>query len=153
MRVPCASTRAKIDLGVDRHLGLVPVDAVAQEQLVVVRDDAVVDPDDAPVADGVVVRGDRRMPLRVVADVDEGLLRRSRDGDRVEHRAGAGLLLVDGEGAIRADRVSDGVGAALGDPGKQRLSRECSIDLRLVTDAVACDSAHVSSALSVLGEP
>ena len=43
----------------------------------------------------------------------------------------------------------DGVRAALGDSGEQRLSRECSIDLRLVADAVACDSAHVSSSLSV----
>ena len=93
------------------------------------------------------------MPLRVVADVDERLPRRRRDGDRVEHRARAGLLLVDGERAVRADRVSDGIRAALGDPGQQCLSRECSIDLRLVADAVACDSAHVSSSLSVLGEP
>ena len=140
-------------LGVDRHLGLVPGDAVTSEQLVVVLDDPVVDADDAPVANGVVVRRDRRMPLRVVADVDERLPRRRGKGDRVEHRARAGLLLVDGEWAIRADCISDSIRPALGDPGQQCLSRKCSIDLRLVADAVACDSAHVSSSLSVLGEP
>jgi len=140
-------------LGVDGHLGLVPRDAVAGEELVVVRDDPVVDPDDAPVTDGVVVRGDRGMPLRVVAHVDECLPRGRRDDERLEHRAGTGLLLVDGKRAVPADRVSHRVRAALGDPGQQCLSRKCSIDLRLVADAVACDSAHVSSSLSVLGEP
>ena len=76
-------------LGVDRHLGLVPGDAVTNEQLVIVLDDPVVDPDDAPVTNGVVVRRDRRMPLGVVADVDERLLRRRGEDDRVEHRARA----------------------------------------------------------------
>ena len=34
------------DLGVDRHLGLRALDAVLREELVVVLDDPVVDPDD-----------------------------------------------------------------------------------------------------------
>ena len=141
-------------LGVDRHLGLVPRDAVTNEQLVVVLDDPVVDADDAPVANGVVVRRDRRMPLRVVADVDERLTASTAGRTIVSSIALAPVCcLWTVERTVRADRVSDGVRASLGDPGQQCLSRKCSIDLRLGADAVACDSAHVSSSLSVLGEP
>ena len=60
-------------LGVDGHLRLRAGAAERGEELVVVDDDPVVDPDHRPVAHGVVVGGDRRMTLGVVADVDEQL--------------------------------------------------------------------------------
>ena len=60
-------------LGVDGHPRLGAGAGVAGEELVVVQDDPVVDPDDRAVADGMVVGGDRGMALRVVADVDEEL--------------------------------------------------------------------------------
>ena len=39
-------------------------------------------------------------------------------------------------------RVADGVGAALGDPGQQRLRGERPLDARLGAKAVSGDSAH-----------
>ena len=60
-------------LGVDGHLRLGALEAVAREDLLVVDDDPVVDPDDRAVPDRVVVRLDRGMALRVVAHVDEHL--------------------------------------------------------------------------------
>ncbi len=71
-------------LRVDGHLGLVTLDAVACEELLVVRDDPVVDARHGAVADGVVVRGDRRVALRVVADVDEHLPGSGGHDDGVE---------------------------------------------------------------------
>ena len=50
-------------LGVDGHLGLLPLEAVAGEDLLVVEDDPVVHALDRAVADGVVVRGDPRWPF------------------------------------------------------------------------------------------
>jgi hypothetical protein len=54
---------------------------VGGEQFVVVEDDPVVDTDDRAVSHRVVVGRDRRMPLRVVAHVNEKLsgVRRHRD--------------------------------------------------------------------------
>jgi hypothetical protein len=57
---------------------------MSSEQLVVVEDDSVVNTDDGAVANRMIVRGDRRMPLGVVADVDENLGRAPRDPDLVE---------------------------------------------------------------------
>ena len=62
-------------LGVDGHLRLGPLEAVAREDLLVVQDDPVVDPDDAAVPDRVVVRLDPGMALRVVPHVHERLRR------------------------------------------------------------------------------
>src|SRR5205085_10969568 len=66
-------------LGVDGHLGLGALDAVAVEDLLVVEDDPVVDADDGAVADRVVVRLDRRVALRIVADVEQGFARLGRE--------------------------------------------------------------------------
>ena len=60
-------------LRVDGHLGLGPVEPVTGEELLVVLDDAVVNPDHRSVADRMVVGDDRRVTLREVANVDEGL--------------------------------------------------------------------------------
>ena len=65
-------------LGVDGHLRMRALEAVAGEDLLVVDDDPVVDPDDRAVPDRVVVRLDRRMALRVVANVHEHLRGRRR---------------------------------------------------------------------------
>ena len=54
-------------------------------------------PTTGAVPDRVVVRGDRRVALRVVADVDERLRRVGRDASCVEERARAGALLVHGD--------------------------------------------------------
>ena len=58
-------------LGVDRHLGMGALEAVVGEDLLVVDDDAVVDPDHGAVPDLVVVRLDRGMALGVVTYVHE----------------------------------------------------------------------------------
>ena len=120
-RRPVRLDEGEDDLGVDGHLGLVAVDVVAPEELLVVGDDPVVDPRHVAVANGVVVRGDRRVPLRVVADVHQRLARRGGDEDGLEQGARSRLLLVHLERPLRAVRVADGVCAALGDPGEQRL--------------------------------
>ena len=69
---------------VDGHLRLGPGAGVGGEQLVVVDDDPVVDADDRPVPDGMVVGVDRRVALRVVADVHEELVRGLRHRDALE---------------------------------------------------------------------
>jgi hypothetical protein len=121
---------------------------VALEELVVVHDDPVVDPHDRPVANGVVVRGDRRVTLCVVTHVNERLDGFPRDRDLIEERARAGALLVDLDRAARAAvGVPDGVGAALGDPGEQRLGRERPVDGRGAAQAIAGDAAHQGSIL------
>ncbi len=58
-------------LRVDGHPRLRAGAVELAEDLVVVDDDPVVDPDDRPVADGMVVGRDRRVPFRVVTHVDE----------------------------------------------------------------------------------
>jgi hypothetical protein len=130
-------------LGVDRHVGLVAAPPALLEELIVVRDDPVVDPDDLAVADRVVVRGDGRMALRVVAHVDERLDGVGRDLDPIEQLARAGALLEHVDGTVRNPvRVPDGVGAALGDPGQQRLRRERPVDARRGAQAIAGNAAH-----------
>ena len=62
-------------LRVDGHLRLLALETVPGEDLLVVEDDPVVDADHGAVPDGVVVGGDSRMALRVVAHVDESLRR------------------------------------------------------------------------------
>jgi hypothetical protein len=81
-------------LGVDGHAGLGARNAIGSEQLVVVGDRAVVDPDDRSVADRMVVGQDTRMTLRVVPDVHEELRSGLGHLDAVEELACARALLV-----------------------------------------------------------
>ena len=130
-------------LGVDGHPGLGALEAVPREDLLVVRDDPVVDPDDRPVADRVVVGGERRMALGVVADVEEGLGRLLGHLDRLEQLARARSLLVrDDRGVARAVGVADRVRAALGDRCEQGLGRERPVDATRGTNAVSGYTAH-----------
>ena len=75
-------------LGVDGHARLGAGAGVGGEQLVVVQDPAVVDADDGPVPDRVVVGLDRRVALREVADVHEELVRPLGHGDVLEEPRG-----------------------------------------------------------------
>jgi hypothetical protein len=120
---------------------------VALEELLVVGDDPVVDPDHRAVADGVVVGLDRRMALRVVAHVDERLGRVEGNPDAVEQLARARALLVDAGSAPAAVRIADGVRAALGDPREQGLGCERPVDARGLAQAIAGDAAHQGSSL------
>ena len=130
-------------LGVDRHLRVRPLEAVVGEDLLVVDDDPVVDPDHRAVADRMVVRLDRGMALGVVADVHEHLRRGRGDVHLVQQLARARAALVDGDGAARAPvRVADRVGAALGDSGQERLCCERPLDARFGAQAVSGNSAH-----------
>jgi hypothetical protein len=115
---------------------------VTREELLVVGDDAVVHARHRPVPDGVVVRGDRRVSLRVVADMDEDLPGGGGDQDRVEEGARPGLLLVHLELPDIAVRIPDGVGATLGDAGEKRLRGQRSVHPRSGPEAVASDAAH-----------
>ena len=104
-------------LGVDGHLGMGALEAVVGEDLLVVDDDPVVDPDDRAVPDRVVVRLDRGMALGVVPHVHEHLRRRPAGTcTSLQQLTGAGAALVHRHGAARAAMgVPDGVGAALCD--------------------------------------
>jgi len=97
--------------------------SVGGKQLVVVRDDPVVDPHHRPVAHRMVVGGDRGMPLRVVPDVDEQLVDLLRHRDAVEQLRRRRALLDDG--GVRLVRgpvgIADGVSASFGDRSKQGL--------------------------------
>ena len=130
-------------LGVDRHLGLCACEAGPREDLLVVLDDPVVDADDRAVPDRVVVGADPRMALRVVAHMDENLVRDCRYGNVVEDGARSGALLVHGHAARGvAVRVADCICATLGDSCKERLRAERTIDLGSMVDAVSRDAAH-----------
>ena len=109
------------------------------------------DPDDRPVADGVVVGRDRRVALRVVADVHEQLRGRLRDGDPLEQAAGRSSLLRDDRVLVarRSVGIADGVGPALCDAGEQRLRRERPVDGATRREAVSSDAAHFSELLGV----
>src|SRR5262245_17871556 len=141
-------------LGVDGHVRLVPFKVVPGEDLLVVDDDPVVDALDGAVADGVVVGGDLRVPLRVVAHVQEGLARVLRDVEAVEERARSGALFVKLEvTAVGAIGVANRVGAPLGDPCEQGLARECPVDPARVMQAVSGYSTHWNDARSLAGRP
>jgi len=103
---------------------------VGGEQLVVVRDDPVVDADHRPVADRMVVGRDRRVALGVVPDVHEHLGRLAWDGDPLEELRGGRPLLHDGRIrlVVGAVGVPDGVGAALGDGCEERLCGQGALD-------------------------
>jgi hypothetical protein len=116
------------------------------EQLVVVDDDPVVDPDDRTVPHRMVVGRDRRMALRVVADVDEELARMCRHGDPVEQPArGRALLRAHRIFVLPAAiRVADRVGATIGDTGEQCLRSERPVDAASRREAISSDAAHSS---------
>ena len=132
-RVPCSSTSAKIASESTVISGSARVDVVAREELLVVDDDPVVDARHVAVADRMVVGDDRRVALRVVAHVDERL-RRVAGGRRPSSSSAVAPVccLCTSSAARAAVRVADGVGAALGDPGEQRLGGERPVMLESV---------------------
>ena len=131
-------------LGVDGHLGLLALEAVPGEDLLVVQDDPVVHAFHRAVADGVVVGGDPGVALCVVAHVDERLGGLGGNRNPVEERARAGTLLVHRERpAVASIGIADCVCAALGDSGEQGLSRERPIDSARALQAVSGDSTHM----------
>jgi len=139
-------------LGVDRHPGLGPLEAVLGEDLLVVQDDLVVDADHRSVPDRMVVGPDHGVALGVVAHVNEHLARVLRDLDPVEELARAGALLVDVDAAAAvAIRVPDRVRAALGNTGQQSLRCERPLDVALSTQTESGDSARGSGARRRLG--
>src|SRR5207247_5916362 len=108
------------------------------------------DPDDRAVADRVVVGAQARVPLRVVADVDEELRRPGGHLDQLEEAACARPLFVNGDMARPGAIGEPGrVRAALGDPRQQRPGRERPLDPTFVAEAVSGDSTHSASDLSV----
>ena len=131
-------------LGVDGHPRLRARAGVGGEQLVVVEDDPVVDPDDRSVPDRVVVGRDRRMALRVVAHVDENLGRVRWHRDPLEQTARGRALLRDDRIPVggAAMGIPDCVRAAVGDPRKERLRRERAVDAAPLREAISGDSAH-----------
>jgi hypothetical protein len=133
-------------LRVDGHRRVPALPAVAVEELLVVLDDAVVDPDDRAVADRVVVGLDRGVALRVVPHVHEHLAGARRDVHAVEQPARAAALLDDVDPrAYAPEGVSGRIGAAFGDPGQQGLRRQRPVDGRLLTQAVTSDATHTKT--------
>ena len=131
-------------LRVDGHPRLCPGARKLAEQLVVVEDDPVVDPDHRAVPDRVVVGRDRRMALRVVAHVDEQLGRVRGDLNAIEEVARRRPLLCHDRIGVTgaAVRVPDRVRATLGDPGEQRLRRQRPVDAAARGEAVTSYSTH-----------
>ena len=130
-------------LRVDGHVRMGPLEAVVREDLLVVDDDPVVDPDDRAVPDRVVVRLDRGMALRVVPDVHEHLRRRRGNVQLAEQLAGPRAALVHRHRSAEATMgVPDGIGAALCNPGQERLGSERAFDARFRAEAVSGDSTH-----------
>ena len=124
-------------------LGLGPLDRVPGEDLLVVDDDPVVDPDDRAVPDRVVVGENGGVALGVVTHVHQGLGRVGGQLDRVEQCRRAGALLVNRHvRASAAVGVADRVCAALGDPREQRLGCQGAIDGGGSVEAVSGYSAH-----------
>ena len=105
---------------------------VGGEQLVVVRDDPVVDADDRPVPNGMVVGVDRGVALGVVAHVHQQLRHILGHRDPLEELRGGRALLDDGGVFLgsRAVGVPDGVGPSLGDGGEQCLRSQRPLDIR-----------------------
>src|SRR5262249_43518918 len=140
-------------LAVDGHLGLVPLEAVAVEDLLVVDDDPVVHALHGAVPHRVVVGLYPRMALRVVPHMQDRLVRILWDRQAVEERARPGALLVKREVFSRpAIRIPRSVGAALCDAGEQRLSRERSVYATRAMKAISGDSTHsaISAHFSML---
>ena len=117
---------------------LVPHEIVTAEELVVVGDDPVVDPGHATVPDGMVVRGDRGVALRVVADVNQNLAGALGDDHGVEQCAAP--VCAAPPRAAGAVCVADRVGA-LRDTREQRLGSQRPV--HRVPPARNRDAAHV----------
>ena len=142
-------------LRVDRHPRLGARTREVGKELVVVEDDPVVDSDDRPVPDRVVVGRDGRMALRVVAHVDEQLRRMRGNVDALEQVARRRSLLRHGGIGVAgaAIRVSDRVGASLGDPCEQRLRRQRPVDAAIRGEAVPGYATHTQLPISSSSEP
>ena len=113
------------------------------EELVVVRDDPVVDADDGAVPDRMVVGGEGGVALRVIPHMEERRARGRRDRDEIEQLAGAGALLVDGYGSVSGPvGVPGRIGASFRDRGEQNLGCERPVDAAFDAKAVSGDSAH-----------
>ena len=141
------STSAKIASESTVISGVARAEAELGEDRIVVRDESVVDADHGAVPDRVVVRLDGRVALRVVADVDERLRRAAGDLHAVEEPGRAAVLLVDVDvGPAVPPCVPDRVGAALGDPGEERLRRERALDAALAAEAISRNAAHMNAA-------
>ena len=118
-------------------------DRVPGEDLLVVDDDPVVDPDDGAVPDRVIVGENGGVALGVVTDVHQGVRRIGGQLDRVEECRRAGALLVDRHvRACAAVGVADRVCTALCDPREQRLGCKGAIDGGGSVEAVSGYSAH-----------
>ena len=140
---PAALHEGEDHLRVDRHPRLGMLEAVRGEQLLVVVDHTVVDPDDRAVPDRVVVGEEGRMALREIADVNECLDDIVWELDGVEELRRARSLLVEGHRRrAAAVGVTGGVSASLGDTCEKCLRRERPIDARVGREAVSRDSAH-----------
>ena len=144
--VPRVRGQGEDRLGVDGHPGLGTGAGVGGKQLVVVEDDPVVNPDHRPVPHRVIVGGDRRMALRVVADMHENLGRVFRNGDPLEQMPRRRPLLGHDRIAIRRPPigVTDCIRAAVGDPGQERLRGKRAVDPAPRREAISGDSAHLS---------
>ena len=129
---------------VDRHPWLNARAPVRGEELVIVDDRSVVDADNRPVPNRMVVRRDRRMPLGVVPHVDEQLRCMIGHRDPIEQHSRRRLLLHDGCTRFlrRAVQVADGVRAALCDPCQERLRRERPRYTATRAKAISGDAAH-----------
>jgi hypothetical protein len=91
----------------------------------------------------MVVGLDPRMALRVVAHVDKRLGCVRREEELLEELAGPGALLVDlNVEAWAGVRIADCVGAALGDPRKERLGSERFLHGTGGAQAVSGDATH-----------
>jgi hypothetical protein len=91
----------------------------------------------------MVVRGEARMALRVVAHMNEQLARLFRHADAVEERCGSRALLVHRNRRLRsAVGISDRVRAAFGDPGEERPGSDSPLDAAVEIEAISGDSAQ-----------
>jgi hypothetical protein len=107
-----------------------------------------VDADHRTVADGVVVRLERGVALRVVADVHERLAGIRRHADRIQKLARSSALLVHGQGHLGAAvAVADRVGASSGDSREEGLSSKGAIDPALDAQAISGDTAQNAARL------
>ena len=120
------------------------LDPVAGEQRIVVRDDAVVHPDDGAMPDRVVVgldlgrgpscsRGRGSAPARAVA------------GSAISSRralAPPRSFVTATDPSAHAMREADGIRAAFRDPGEERLRGQRALDPRVGTQAVTRNAAH-----------